>query len=168
MLSLLDDPLLWIDNSLSPNVAEALRLGGYNIVTAADVPEFERRATVSDEEIIDWLHHRDGVWINADDQARREHRKLIIARQIRTLWVYRPGGKMSARDQLRILAYVLPDLLDKYRQSPKHKHYRADAIGNPPRTRIRLSPAPLDRPPRVSHQPPSGLKPTRQRSRQAS
>jgi hypothetical protein len=143
-LSLLDDASLWIDDSLSPNVAEALRLVGYKIVTASGVGDFQGRSSVSDEEIIDWCHDNTAVWVHADDQARREHRKRIIAKGIRTLWVYRPGGKMSTRDQLRILAYVLPDLLHRYRESPKHKHYSADAIGHPPRTRVRLRPAPLD------------------------
>jgi predicted nuclease of predicted toxin-antitoxin system len=143
-LSLLDDTLLCIDDSLSPNVAEALRLVGYNVATASNLADFEGRSGVSDEEIIDWCHHNNAVWVHADDQARREHRKRIIAKAIRTLWVYRPRGKMSTREQLRILAYVLPDLLDRYRQSPKHKHYRADAIGHAPRTRVRLSAAPLE------------------------
>lgn len=127
-----------LDESLDQAVAEALRLVGYNFTTVFRV--FPGRARVPDHEIIEWLYRNDGVWVHADDKAKREHGKLIIAKNIRTLWIYRPRGMMSGAEQLRILSYVLPVLLDNYRQHPSRRHYAADVLGQPPRPRIRLRP----------------------------
>jgi len=99
---------------------------------------FQGRSGVTDPEIIEWLHQHQAVWVHADDRAKKEHRKLLAACNVKTLWVYRPGGCMSSAEQLRILAFVLPDLLDKYRQNPSHRHHRVDAHGQAPRPRIRL------------------------------
>ncbi len=63
---------------------------------------------------------------------------VIAAGNVRTLWVYRPKGMMSGAEQLRILAYVLPDLLNHYQQHPTHRHYQVDAHGQVPHTRVRL------------------------------
>jgi len=131
-----DETLCLLDESLAPSVAEALKLVGYNFTAVSLV--FQGRTGVEDPEIIHWLRERDAVWVHADDRARREHRKLITAGNVRTLWVYRPRGMMSGAEQLRILAYALPDLLDRYRQQPKHRHYRVFAHGAAGRTRIRL------------------------------
>lgn len=134
--SLPDETLFLLDESLDPAVADALRSVGYNFTT---VPiAFQERRGVSDREIIEWASANNAVWAHADDRARKQHGILIITWNIRTLWVYRPRGKMTSAEQLRILAYVLPDLLDRYQQHPSRRHYKADAIGNPPRTRIRL------------------------------
>lgn len=135
-LSLPDETLFLLDECLDRNVAEALKLVGYNFTTVSIA--FEGRRSVTDPEIIEWLHQRQAVWVHADDRAKKEHRKLLAARNVRTLWVYRPGGSMSGAEQLRILAFALPDLLDKYQENPSHKHYRVDAHGQAPRPRIRL------------------------------
>jgi len=132
------EPILWIDESLSPYVAKALRLVDYNTLTVKDVSEFEGRIKVGDEEIIPWLGAKDAVWVHADDNAKREHKKLIVAKRIRTLWVYRPKGKMSSRDQLLLLSHVLPDFLERLKAKPKQKHYKAHLHGQPQRPRITL------------------------------
>ena len=132
------EPILWIDESLSPYVAKALRLVDYNTLTVKDVSEFEGRIKVNDKEIIPWLGAKGAVWVHADDNAKREHGKLIVAARIRTLWVYRPKGKMSSRDQLLILVHVLPDFLERLGSKPKQKHYQAYFHGQPPRPRIKL------------------------------
>ena len=134
-------PLLLLDESLSPNVAAALRLVGYNIVTVPDA--FAGKHGVLDPEIIEWCKHNDAVWIYADDRARKQHKKLMLTARIRSLWINRPKGGMSSRDQLRLLSYVLPDLLHRYEESPRILHYRASAHGQPPRTRIQLKVSPL-------------------------
>jgi hypothetical protein len=125
-----------LDECLDRHVAEALSLVGYNFTSVSLA--FPGRSGVTDPEIIDWVHKSQAVWVHADNRARRQYRILIIARNIRTLWVYRPGGKMGGAEQLRILAYILPDLLDRYRQHPSRRHYMAYAQGQPPRTRVRL------------------------------
>ena len=45
---------------------------------------------------------------------------------------------MSSKEQLRILSYVLPDVIDKFNDNPKKLHYKASAHGEAPRKRIRL------------------------------
>ena len=102
---------LLIDESLSPNVAKALKLVGYESVTVPEI--FEGEVGVTDPDIINWCKKSNAVWIHADDRARKEHGKQIIASGIAFLWVYRPRGIMSAMDQLRILSYILPVFIDK-------------------------------------------------------
>jgi hypothetical protein len=133
-----DEPILFIDESLSPNVAKALALVAYNTITVKDVSEFQGLARVVDEVLIPWLGANHAVWIHADDNARREHGKLIVAEGIRTLWIYRPKGKMTHREQLLVLCHVLPDFLEKLRSRPKRKHYDAYIHGQPRRPRIAL------------------------------
>lgn len=136
-----DDLLFLLDESLSQNVAKALKAVEYNIVTVREA--FEGRSGVLDREIIEWCRAHDAVWIHADDQAKREHGKRIIAAGIRSLWVYRRKGAMSSKEQLRILGYVLPDLIDRYSKQPRQLHYQTSAQGEPPRSRIRLRPLTL-------------------------
>ena len=125
----LPNPQFLLDESLDPNVAKALSLVGHDIAdvkTAMD-PTSER-PQILDPEIIEWCRARGSVWIHADDRARREHRKQLQTSGIRTLWVRRPGGRMTGREQLRILAFVIPRLLDHYEQQPRRRHYRTSAV----------------------------------------
>ncbi|MYA00889.1 MAG: hypothetical protein F4Y35_03810 [Chloroflexi bacterium] len=125
----LPNPQFLLDESLDPNVAKALEAVGYDIVdvkTAMD-PDKEGRQ-ILDAEIIEWCRMRGSVWIHADDRARRDHKKQLQTSGIRTLLVRRPGGRMTGREQLRILAFVIPQLLDRYNQSPRIRHYRTGAV----------------------------------------
>lgn len=137
----LGEKLFLLDESLSPNVAKALRLVGYNFTTVFEV--FEGRFGVPDPKIIDWARNNNAIWVHADDQARKKHRAQILLANIRTLWVYRPRGEMSSKEQLRILSYVLPNLIEQYVQHSKHLHYEVAIHGEANRTRIRLSPVNL-------------------------
>lgn len=124
----LPNPQFLLDESLDPNVAKALSLVGHDIVdvkTAID-PAGDKHQ-ILDPEIIEWCRVHGSVWIHADDRARREHRKLLQTSGIKTLWVRRPGGRMTGREQLRIVAFVIPHLLDRHRQHPRLRHYRTDA-----------------------------------------
>ena len=132
------NPLFLIDDSLDWNVAEALRLVSYNVTSVYKA--FKGQSGVKDPHIIGWCKVNNATWINADDKARKEHRKDILTAKIGFLWVYRPSGKMSSKEQLRILSYVLPDLIDKFMNNPKKLHYKASAHGEAPRKRIKLEP----------------------------
>jgi hypothetical protein len=117
-----------LDESLDPNVARALATVGHDIIdvrTALDPKRSQRR--ILDPEIINWCRERGSIWIHADDRARRQHKKLLQTSGIRTLWVRRPGGMMTGREQLRILAFAIPQLLDRHSQHPRVRHYRTDA-----------------------------------------
>lgn len=132
-----------IDESLSPNVAQALKLVRYDSMTVTET--FTDKARVLDPDIIDWCKDHDAVWVHADDKARKEHGKQIITSGIAFLWIYRPGGIMSAREELRLLSYVLPDFIDRLGAQPKRRHYRASAHGQSSRPRIHLQPVDIVR-----------------------
>ena len=136
-----NDILFLLDESLVRNVARALGLVEYNFISVFEA--FEGRSGVLDPEVIDWCKVNNAVWVHADDRAKKQHHKQLLATGIKTLWVYRPGGIMSSKEQLRILSYVLPNLIDKYTQHPRRLHYRAWAHGEPPRARIGLEPVDL-------------------------
>ena len=124
------EPHLLLDESLVPAVAEALSLVGYTI--SSTLTTFERQG-VGDPEIIEWCRSNEAVWIHADDRARRQHGKLIQTAGIRTIWVYRTRGAMSAREQLRVLSFALPKLMESWRERPRDRHYRVSAA-NPTST----------------------------------
>ena len=107
-----------LDESLVPAVAEALRLVDYDIRTLP--------TGMTDEEIIEWCREHEAVWIHADDSARREHREQLASSQIRTIFVYRPQGKMTGKEQLRIISFILPKFISAQsgRSRPRHRHYR--------------------------------------------
>lgn len=133
-----EDTIILLDDSLSPYVADALSLVGYNATSARNV--FDNRPNVSDREIIEWAGASNALWVYADDKPKRETAKAILAQGVRTLWIYRPHARMSAREQLAVIAHMLPDLLDRL-ESPETaaKHFRMDARGGFPRPRYTLS-----------------------------
>ncbi len=121
-----DEPTLWIDNSLSPLAAKALREVGYNTVVQNDFPEFRDLAQVLDDEhIIPWCGAHDAIWVHADDNARTEHAKQLTTEHVRTIWLYFPPGfRASSKEQLRMLAYSVPDILeDLCADEPTWRHY---------------------------------------------
>ena len=86
-----DEPVLWIDNSLTPVVAKALKNVGYKAVVQDDFPEFRSLTGVLDDvHIIPWCGENGGIWVHADDEARTEHAKQITTENIRTIWAYSP------------------------------------------------------------------------------
>jgi hypothetical protein len=130
-----------VDESLSPNVAKALGLVGYRTITRKEVTEWEGLAKVTDPMVIPWCAANNAVWIHADDNARREHAKLIIAKGICTLWIYRPRGMLTNKEQLLILSHVLPEFLARLESKPGRKHYNAYIHGQALKPRVRLTEA---------------------------
>ena len=127
------EPLFLLDESLTPAVADALNLVGYNFATVYDT--FTDRGAL-DPEIIEWCRSNNGAaWVHADDQARRAHRALLqtevssnsVGSGIRTLWVSRERGRMSAKEQLRILSVVLPKLLDNWHRRHRYPPLPCDS-----------------------------------------
>lgn len=133
-----EDTIVLLDDSLSPFVADALSLVGYNATSTRNV--FDSRLGVSDREIIEWASASNALWVYADDKPKRETAKAILAQGVRTLWIYRPSARMSAREQLAVIAHMLPDLLNRL-ASPDSvaTHFRMDARGGFPRPRYTLS-----------------------------
>ena len=135
------EPLFLLDDSLSRDVARALSFVGYNFTSVFDA--FDSRPRVLDPDIIDWAKDHNAVWIHADDKAKKKHRAQIRGAGIRTLWIYRRKGEMSSKDQLRVLSYVLPNLIEQYNKQPTRLHYEAASHGQPHQPRIRLRPVDL-------------------------
>ena len=119
-------------------MGRALRQVGYRVALVGEIDEFQGIARVTDEQLIPWMGDRSAIWIHADDNAKREHKKLLLAHAVRTLWVYRPTGTMSSREQLRALSYVLNDFLERLRDQPRKRHYELRVHGAQHRTRIQL------------------------------
>ena len=120
----LSEPYFLLDESLAPAVAEALALVGYRCTTVRKVFD---AGGVKDPEIIAWCAANSAVWVHADDHALREHEARLFETPIRTIWVYRRDGKMTAREQLRVLCFVMPSLIDRWRSDPTNLHYRVGA-----------------------------------------
>ena len=130
--------MLVLDESLSPQVGQALRLVGYPITLVHEISSFEGVVGVKDEQLIPWMGDHNAVWIHADDEAKRRHGKLLLAYAIRTFWVRRPKRGMNSRQQLRVLSYVMDDFLQRLQTQPRKRHYELSMHGAPVRTRIRL------------------------------
>ena len=133
-LSQLDDLLFLLDDSLDRFVADALRKVGYNFTSVFE--EWAGAAGIKDPEIIAWCGDRNAVWVHKDDSAKKDHQKLIISNQIRTLWIYRKNGILSGKDQLRTLAFTLQDQIDDFNQYPNRRHYKLTVHGANPHPKI--------------------------------
>lgn len=118
------NPRLLLDASLSPAVARALAEVGHDIIDSASALGSQ---SALDPDIIEWCRINKAVWIHADDRSRKEHRKLLQTSGIKTVWVYRKKGEMTTKEQLRILAFVIPQLRRNWRESPNQRHYRVSA-----------------------------------------
>ena len=121
------NPQLLLDASLSPAVAKALAEVGYVIF---DVSAVFGNYDALDPQIIEWCEENDAVWVHADDRAKKQHKATLQTSGIKTIWIYRPQGKMSTKEQLRILSYVLPQLTEKWEDNPKQRHYRVSATND--------------------------------------
>ena len=123
-------PLFLLDESLAPIVAEALKLVGHNI---ANVEMAFGRKGIGDPEIIEWCRMNEAIWIHADDRARRDHSVQLQTSGIRTIWVYRRRGGMTAQEQLRVLAFAIPKMIEALERQPRVRHYEVRAT-NPTST----------------------------------
>ena len=113
-----------LDESLAPAVAQALRLVGHDFV---DVVSAFGRKGAKDPEIVKWCQQNGAIWVHADDAAKTEHKALLQTSGIRTLRIKRPRGGMSAKEQLRIMSFVLPRLLNELESRRASRHYCAKA-----------------------------------------
>ena len=102
------DPFYLIDHNLSPSYAPVFTALGYKVTSVRE--SFPRRIRVPDEEIIDWLAARgrqNAVWVTADEDAKKTHAKLILARNISVMWIFRPKKGLSGLQELQLLSLVI-------------------------------------------------------------
>lgn len=106
-------PRFLIDDNLSPPLAPALRgISPHDVLNVREVfPELDPRTNpaLDDQHIIPWLaaQGQRAVWVTADENALKEHSKLILAANVSMLIVHRPKAGMSAMQEMYVLAGVL-------------------------------------------------------------
>jgi predicted nuclease of predicted toxin-antitoxin system len=77
-----------LDNDLSPDIAESLRLFDFDIIHFKEVPQFQNRTTgVEDPEIIGWCKGNHRAWITHDFKARRQHEAAMKEARIHVIWI---------------------------------------------------------------------------------
>ena len=107
------DPFYLIDHNLSPSFAPVFTALGYKVTSVKE--SFPNHVRVPDEEIIDWLAARgrqNAVWVTADEDAKKTHAKLILARGISVMWVFRPKKGLSGLQELQLLSLVIEHVTD--------------------------------------------------------
>ena len=124
------DPVLLIDASLADRpLADALNLVDYNAV--ACTRHFS--GGTPDPMIIRWLGLQNGIWITADERARRNHADEIQQANINIVWVHRPKQGMSKKAQLLLLLWVIDPILDEVKKSNRASYYLAKYSGLRPK-----------------------------------
>ena len=120
-----------VDESLTPAIARALYLCGYDIVFARDLDEFKGKDLVSDEEIVEWLggHGRQkSVWITADKDAAKAHAKFIISKQNSVIWVFRPKTGLSSLHELILISLIIEHVNDLITNAGSPLYLRASFL----------------------------------------
>jgi hypothetical protein len=124
------DPILLLDASLADcPLADALHLVDYNAI--ACTKQFSGRTP--DPTIIQWLGLQNGVWITADEKARRQHSDEIQKASINIIWVRRPKEGMSKKAQLLLLLWVIDPILDEIEKSRGTAYFLAKYSGARPK-----------------------------------
>jgi hypothetical protein len=130
-LPLKHNPLLLIDANLAERpLAQALRLVDYNAEAVSD--KFGQGAP--DPIIIQWLGLQGGVWVTADEHAKREHAEEIKAAGIHILWVRRPKKQgFSKKAQLLLLLWIADDVLNHIAGAKNPAQFLAQYSGQRPK-----------------------------------
>ena len=121
---------MFVDESLADMpLANVLRILDYNARAVKEVlPEGTK-----DEVLLGWLSLQGGVWVTADDRARRRHNQAIRAAGVNVLWVTRPRDGMSKKAQAYLLLGVLDKLLDGLVHARDPRWFRAYYSGERPK-----------------------------------
>ena len=124
------DPILLIDASLADRpLAKALTLVDYNAVACID----QFSGGTPDPIIIQWLGLQNGIWITADEKAKRVHSEEIQKANINIIWVRRPKQGMNKKAQLLLLLWVIDPILDEILKAKSPIHFRAKYSGARPK-----------------------------------
>ena len=118
----LDDIRFFLDESLPPQIGEALRLVGYQITTFL----IANKRGSKDEDLLPWLAQHRYVWVTKDDDALRRHRDTILKHQMSAVWVRgleRKKGNITIRQVFLVLAVTLPRIENELRATHRPRHY---------------------------------------------
>ena len=119
-----NDIRFFLDESLPPQVGEALRLVEYPITT----PVLTGKRGYEDEDLLPWLAEEGYVWVTKDEDALRRHRDTIIRHELSVVWVrglQRKKGTISIRQVFLILAVTLPRIERELSATHRPRHYLA-------------------------------------------
>lgn len=123
-----------MDHNLSYKLAQAFNDVGFNFSSVR--AEFPGRSTVPDEEIIGWLSDQKdfkAIWVTADDDAQKTHAKLIMARQISVLWIFRARRGLSALEELQLLSMVMQKATEIIFSASRSVYLKASFNGKRPK-----------------------------------
>lgn len=124
------ETLLLIDASLPDGpMAKALTLVDYNAIACTE----QFSGGTPDQTIIRWLGLQNGIWITADERAKREHADEIYKAGINIIWVRRPKEGMSKKAHLLLLLWVLDPILGEIKKSRGAAYFLAKYSGARPK-----------------------------------
>ena len=124
------NPILLIDASLADcPLADALSLVDYNAVACSK----QFSGGTPDPTIIQWLGLQNGIWITADEKAKRKHADEIQQAGINIVWVRRPKQGMNKKAQLLLLLWVIDPILDEIMKSKDIAYFLAKYSGAKPK-----------------------------------
>jgi len=123
-------PLLLIDASLADcPLADAFKLVDYNAVACTK----QFAGGTPDPQIIQWIGLQGGIWITADERAKRTHSEEIKKARINIVWVRRPKQGMSKKAQLLLLLWVIDPILDETLKAKEPVRFLAKYSGMRPK-----------------------------------
>jgi hypothetical protein len=123
-------PLLLVDESLSANpLAVILRLLDYNAKAVTE--QFGQG--VEDPTLIRWLGLQGGIWITADEKAKRQHADEIMEAGIHIVWVRRSKEGMGKKDQALLLLWVIDTIVGHISRARKPTQFLAYFVGRRPK-----------------------------------
>ncbi|MFC1940630.1 hypothetical protein ACFLXO_08130 [Chloroflexota bacterium] len=124
------DPCLLIDASLADRpLADALHLVDYNAIACSK----QFSGGTPDPTIIQWLALQNGIWITADEKAKRKHSDEIQKAGINIIWVHRPKDGMNKKAQLLLLLWIIDPILDEIMKSKGTAYFLAKYSGARPK-----------------------------------
>lgn len=135
------EPLYIIDHNLSYKFADVFIAVGFNVTSV--MKAFPGRESVPDDEIIDWLAQRgrqNAVWVTADEEAQKVHAKLILAKDISVLWIWRPKGGLTGLQELQLLSLVIEHVTALVGAAQNPIYLRASLHGRRPKLERIVSP----------------------------
>ena len=121
-----------VDNDMSPDIAEALRLFNRDIIHFKSVPEFKNRPEgVEDPEIIEWCRVNGRLWITHDKEARKQYEVDLKSARINVLWLRGSPQEFAAWRQFKVVVRIIDKLEAMIQSSRGAMHFRAGLKGTP-------------------------------------
>jgi hypothetical protein len=123
-------PLLFIDACLADNpLAIALQAVNYNAIACNK--QFPN--ATPDPTIIQWLALQGGIWITADEKAKRQHALEIKKAGVHVIWIKRSKNGMNAKNQLLLILWIIDPILQEISRAKRPCYFIGDYNGLRPR-----------------------------------